>query len=82
MLRHSKLNGETRVLSENQNVVQIEIGIDKLESLFNKGQLCATDFRCLNCESKKCIWDLCLASCAKRMQCELTSFECYTSCEQ
>lgn len=69
-------------MSENQNAVQIEIGIEKLESLFSKGQLCTTDFRCLNCESKKCIWNLCLTSCAKRMQCKLTNFECYTSCEK
>ena len=70
------------MMSENQNTVQIEIGIEKLESLFSKGQLCASDFRCLNCESKKCIWNLCLTSCAKRMQCKLANFEYYTSCEQ
>ena len=67
---------------ENQDVVQIEIGIEKLESLFNKGEVCATDFRCMNCESKKCIWNLCLTSCARRMQCDLVSFERHAFCKQ
>lgn len=51
--------------SENQDVVQIEIEVEKLELLFNKGELCAYDFRCLNCKSKKYIWSLCLTSCAR-----------------
>ena len=68
---------------EDQNTVQIEIGIEKLESLFNKGDLCAADIRCLNCESKKCIWNLCLTSCARRMECKLESFDCHDAyCEK
>ena len=58
---------------ENQQTVQIEIGVAMLEALFNKGELCAFDIRCLNCESKQCIWNLCLTSCAKRMRCNLSS---------
>lgn len=68
--------------SEKQDVVQIEIKIDKLESLFSKGEICATEIRCLNCESKKCIWSLCLTSCARRMQCNIENFECYAYCQQ
>lgn len=68
--------------SEKQNVVQIEIGIEKLESLFNDGELCAADFRCLNCVSKKCVWNLCLTSCAKRMRCNLMPFDNHDYCEQ
>lgn len=52
----------------NQDLVQLEISVKKLESLFNSGDLCAADIRCLNCTSKTCIWNLCLTSCAKRMQ--------------
>ncbi len=48
---------------EGRDVVQLEIGIDKLESLFSRGELCATDIRCLNGESKKYLWKLCLSSC-------------------
>ena len=46
MLRRSNLNEALPMSGENQDVVQIEIGIEKLESLFNKGEVCATDFRC------------------------------------
>lgn len=67
MLRFINPNEVLPMNGENQNAVQIEIGIEKLKSLFNKGELCACDFRCLNCESKKCIWSLCLISCVKRM---------------
>ncbi len=49
-----------------RTVVQLEVGIEKLESLFAKGELCAADIRCLNCDSKKSIWNLCLKSCARR----------------
>ena len=68
--------------SEQQAVVQLEIGIDKIESLFNQGDLCASDIRCLNCESKKCIWNLCLSLCAKKMTCSIACSEHYVYCEQ
>lgn len=48
---------------EGRDVVQLEIGIDKLELLFSKGELCATEVRCLNGKSKKTLWQLCLSSC-------------------
>ncbi len=54
---------------EHQNVVQIEIGVEKLESLFDKGELCAFELRCLNRKSKTCIWNLCLTSCTKNLPC-------------
>ena len=56
---------------ENPGAVQLEISIEKLESLFDRGELCAAEVRCLNCESKKLIWDLCLRSCVKRKLCNL-----------
>ena len=63
-------------------MVQLEIGLDRLEALFNKGELCAADVRCLNCTSKTCVWNLCLAVCARRMHCSLAGFACYPCCEQ
>ncbi|ROS01905.1 hypothetical protein EDC56_2354 [Sinobacterium caligoides] len=47
--------------------VQLEIGSDKLQQLFESGLLCAADVRCLNSASKQQIWRLCLASCASAM---------------
>lgn len=65
-----------------KNLLQIEIGIDKLEFLLSKGDLCAAEIRCLNAYSKKSLWSLCLASCSKRMQCNIFSFEAKTRSEQ
>jgi hypothetical protein len=65
-----------------QEVVQLEIGLDKLEALFDTGVLCAADVRCLNCSSKICIWNLCLAVCARRMQCNIAGSRQYESCGQ
>lgn len=56
-------------------MVQIEIEVDKLESLFNEGILCATDFRSLNDESKQSIWNLCLTTCVKRLNCHFIKFD-------
>ena len=82
MLRHINPNEDLSMTGENQDTVQIEIGVEKLESLFNKGELCVSDFSCLNCGSKKCIWNLCLTACAKRMHCNLLNFERNAHCEQ
>jgi hypothetical protein len=65
-----------------QDVVQLEIGLDKLEALFNTGALCAADLRCLNCASKECIWNLCLSVCARRMQCKIASSKLHECCKQ
>ena len=58
-----------------KRALQIEIGADKLELLFNKGELCAAEIRCLNAESKQSLWRLCLSSCSKRMQANIFSFK-------
>lgn len=63
-------------------VVQLEIKIEKLEALFNKGELNAVDVRCLNCISKKCLWNLCLRTCAKRMQADKAVLLSSVYCEQ
>lgn len=65
---------------EKQEYVQIGIDIKKLESLFNQGLLCVADIHCLNNDTKKCIWELCLTACSKRMDCHLTHAECHADC--
>ena len=51
------------------DTVQIEVPVAKLEELFRLGMLCAADLRSLNDVSKRCIWELCLTSCAKKLSC-------------
>jgi hypothetical protein len=68
--------------SQQPGVVQLEIGLGKLEELFNKGELCAADVRCTNCTSKMCIWNLCLSVCARRMQNSTINSDLYECCKQ
>lgn len=63
-------------------LVQLEISVQKLEALFDKGELCAADIHCLNCQSKTCIWNLCLNSCAKRMHCDKALYKECIPCGQ
>ena len=55
----------------NVKLVQLEISVEKLEWLFVRGELCAAEIHCLNCQSKKHVWDLCLRCCVKRANCRL-----------
>lgn len=48
--------------------IQIEIESDTLFRLLESSALCVNDFRCLDCESKQCVWRLCLMSCEKQMR--------------
>ena len=61
-------------------LIQIEISLEKVEALFSKGELCAADIHCLNCRSKKCIWNICLTSCARKMNCLLKKDSDNESC--
>ena len=45
--------------------IRVEIAEQVLARLLSTGQVCAADFRCLDCKSKQCLWRLCLQSCAK-----------------
>ena len=47
------------------NPIRVEITEETLLRLLAGGQVCAADFRCLDCKSKQCLWNLCLRSCAK-----------------
>ncbi len=51
--------------SPNSEKVQLEISPDVLARLFESGQLCAGEFRCLNQDSKQTVWSLCLNTCGK-----------------
>ena len=55
-------------MEESDMTIQIEIDEEKLMHLFELGVLCASDFRCLNSESKQQVSKLCLTSCSKRLK--------------
>ncbi len=43
--------------------VRVEMTEETLSRLLEGGQVCAADFCCLDCDSKQCLWRLCLESC-------------------
>jgi hypothetical protein len=43
--------------------IRIEISNEKLLRLLDQGMLCAADFRCLDCDSKNGVREICLRSC-------------------
>lgn len=59
------LRDQKSVIREEAGHVRLEISADRLHELLKVGALCASDFRCLDCESKQCVWRLCLVSCVK-----------------
>ena len=44
--------------------LRVEISAATLSRLLALEQICAAEFRCLDCSSKQCLWKLCLESCA------------------
>ncbi len=60
--------------SEEKQLVQLEISLEKLALLFESGLICAAEIRCLTAYSKQQISDLCLSSCAKRIACNISLF--------
>ncbi len=47
-------------------LVRMELSASTLGCLLAAGHLCAADFRCLDCESKNCVWRICLMNCMKQ----------------
>jgi len=47
--------------------LRLEVSAEALLRLLASGQLCVADFRCLDCESKQCVWRLLLMSCEKTL---------------
>ena len=62
------------IKTEEKEVVQLEISLDKLTQLFESGLICAAEIRCLTAQSKRQVSDLCLSACAKRIACNITLF--------
>ncbi|MGS0693360.1 hypothetical protein [Shewanella sp. 0m-4] len=50
--------------------LNISISEDKIAKLIQQGVLCAADFKCLDSDTKKAVWQLCLWSCEKRIHCD------------
>lgn len=47
--------------------IRIEIDAQSLERMIDSGHLSASDMRCLDCNSKRCIWRMCLSICADKL---------------
>lgn len=43
--------------------VRIELSEAVIARLLARGEVCAADFRCLDCHAKNCLWRLALKSC-------------------
>ncbi len=59
---------EAEGLSVMKDCLRLEVSAETLLRLLASGQLCAADFRCLDCESKQCVWRLLLMSCEKTLK--------------
>ncbi len=55
------------ILRKESGRVRLEISADRLRRLLQTGAVCVEDFRCLDCESKHCVWRLCLTNCTNRI---------------
>ncbi len=53
--------------------VRLEISLPRLRALLQAGLLDAQDFRCLDCESKRCVWGIFRACCVRRLAGKVTS---------
>jgi hypothetical protein len=59
-------NGERAMTENHQKSLYVEISEGTLKRLLAANHVCAADFRCLDCNSKHCLWRLCLESCSGR----------------
>ena len=56
------------------NRINLSISAHKLAQLIHDGHICASDFTCLDSQSKQQVWQLCLICCKKRITCQECSF--------
>ncbi|WP_194945015.1 hypothetical protein [Shewanella sp. TC10] len=49
--------------------LNISISLEKMAALIQSGHLCVADFKSLDIETKKQLWQLCLVACNKRIYC-------------
>lgn len=66
---------------DRNTLIQIEISNEKLAQLFESGLICAAEIRCLTAHSKQQVSDLCLSSCAKKINCNITLFNEFSETE-
>ena len=59
---------EDNLIELKREKLRIEIDAVAIERMIESGILSASDMRCLNCESKKCVWNMCLKICSRRMK--------------
>lgn len=50
------------------SALKMQLNEQTLKRLLGSGLLCAADFRCLDCESKACVWRLLLQQAASEGQ--------------
>ena len=58
------------------NRMRLELSPQTLQRLLSSGQLCAADFRCLDCATKHCVWRLMARHCAHSLGCEGCCAKC------
>ncbi len=51
---------------DTEETVRVELSAQTLCRLLDVNALCATEFHCLDCESKDCLWSLLLRASAVR----------------
>ncbi len=49
--------------NKSRNSVRVEIPLSVMARVLEERKLTVSDFRCLDCESKQKVWDLCLQAC-------------------
>jgi len=83
--RTGRIHSETaternKMHMDKQNHVRLTLEISVLQRLLDSGALCANEFSCLDCDSKHCVWKLCLMNCAKHMSCSNHAHNNYEHC--
>ncbi len=68
----SDLPGESGGLPsgpERNGWMRLELSRQTLQRLLSSGQLSAAEFRCLDCETKQCVWKIVAIHCARNLRC-------------
>ena len=60
--------------------LRLELPFETLRRLLAGGLLCAQDFRCLDCETKSCVWRLLLMNATKSIDSETACNGCCDDC--
>ena len=60
--------------------LRLELPVETLRRLLAGGLLCARDFRCLDCETKNCVWRLLLMNATRPIDPETACNGCCSDC--